>query len=143
MEKKNVIKTVVFMILGCLGVGLGAIGAVVPMIPTVPFLMMSAVCFGKSSRKLDQWFKETKLYKDNLESFVRGQGMTWKAKLRIMITVTLVMGIGFVMMFRKAVYVPCVILGVVWLFHIIYFCLGVKKFDAKENCISKEKAGVL
>ncbi|MGB4985365.1 MAG: YbaN family protein [Erysipelotrichaceae bacterium] len=128
MEKKKSIKRIIYIILGCIGVVLGAIGAILPMIPAFPFLMMATVCFGKSSDKLDKWFKGTELYKNNLESFVKGQGMTWKTKIRVMVMVTLLMSFGFFIMFGKKLYIPCVILGFVWLFHILYFCFGVKKY---------------
>lgn len=125
-------KKILLIIVGCLGVALGAIGAVVPMLPAFPFLMLAAVCFAKSSEKLDNWFKGTKLYKNNLETFVKGQGMTKKTKIKVMITVTVLMSIGFFMMFSKAIYVPCIILGCVWIFHILYFCFGVKTYKQKE-----------
>ncbi len=126
-------KKILLIIVGCIGVGLGAVGAVVPMIPAFPFLMLAAFCFAKSSEKLDRWFKGTKLYKNNLESFVKGQGMTWKTKIKVMITVTVLMSIGFTMMFSKAVYVPCIVLGCVWIFHIVYFTFGVKTYKINEN----------
>lgn len=119
-------KRIFFIVLGCIGVGLGAVGAVVPMIPAFPFLLLAAYSFAKSSEKLHNWFINTKLYKNNLESYVKGQGMTWKTKIRVMITVTLLMAFGFTMMIRKDLYIPCAILGGVWLFHILYFCFGVK-----------------
>ena len=125
-------KKILLIILGCIGLGLGAVGAVVPMLPAFPFLMLAAVCFAKSSEKLDRWFKNTKLYKNNLETYVKGQGMTKKTKIKVMITVTVLMSIGFVMMFSKAIYVPCIILGCVWLFHIIYFAFGVKTYRPTE-----------
>lgn len=118
------IKKIAYIVVGCLGVGLGAIGAVVPLIPAFPFLLLAAVCFARSSEKLNNWFINTKLYKENLESFVQGKGMTWKTKIRIMITVTILMSIGFIMM--KAVFVGRIVLAGVWLFHIIYFIVGVK-----------------
>lgn len=126
-------KKILLITAGCLGVALGAVGAVLPLLPAFPFLMLAAICFGKSSEKLDRWFKGTKLYKNNLETFVKGQGMTRKTKIKIMITVTILMSIGFAMMFRKAIYIPCAILGIVWLFHIIYFTFGVKNFDPEDN----------
>ena len=69
-------KKMLYVILGCIGVGLGAVGAVLPMLPAFPFLMLAAFCFARSSEKLDRWFKGTKLYKDNLEDYVAGRGMT-------------------------------------------------------------------
>ena len=126
-------KRILYIILGCIGVGLGAVGAVVPMLPAFPFLMLAAFCFARSSEKLDRWFKGTKLYKDNLEDYVAGRGMTWKTKMRIMVTVSLLMSVGFVMMGLKGIVVGCVVLGCVWLFHIIYFIWGVKTIPANKE----------
>ncbi len=125
------IKKICYIVLGCIGVGLGALGAVLPLLPAFPFLLLAAFCFGRSSEKLNRWFTGTKLYKDNLESYVKGQGMTKKAKVRIMITVTVLMSIGFAMM--HAVPVGRIVLGCVWVFHIVYFCLGVKTLPAAEK----------
>lgn len=119
-------KKTLYIILGRLGVGLGALGAVLPVLPTVPFLMLAAFCFARSSEKLNQWLRGTKLYKDNLEDFAAGRGMTMKTKLRILITVTLLMSIGFVVMYLRGIVVGCAVLGCVWVFHIIYFLFGVK-----------------
>ena len=69
------------MILGCISVGLGAAGVVIPVLPTVPFLMFAAFCFAGSSKKLDRWFKNTKLYKENLADFAAGRGMTKQNKM--------------------------------------------------------------
>ena len=127
------IKKLLYMILGCVGVGLGAVGAVVPMLPAFPFLMLAAFCFARSSKKLDRWFKGTKLYKDNLEDYVAGRGMTWKTKIRIMVTVTVLMSIGFIMMGSKGIVAGCIVLSCVWLFHILYFCFGVKTLSVRPE----------
>ena len=125
-------KKILYIILGCVGVGVGAFGAVVPMVPAFPFLMLGAVCFARSSEKLDLWFKNTKLYKDNLEDFAAGKGMTKKTKVRIMVTVTLLMSIGFIMMGLKGIVTGCVVLGFVWVLHLMYFIFGIKTIPTKE-----------
>lgn len=125
-------KKIFWMILGFISFALGAVGAVLPMLPSVPFLLLAAISFGKSSEKLHSWFAGTRLYKDNLESYVRGQGMPKKTKMKVMITVTALMSFGFFMMFRKSLYVPCAILGGVWVFHVLYFTCGVKTYTPKE-----------
>ncbi len=124
-------KKIIFIVLGCIGLGLGAVGAVLPLLPTFPFLMLAAYCFAKSSERLHNWFVGTKLYKDNLESYVEGKGMTKKAKIRIMVTVTLLMSIGFIMM--HAVTVGRIVLVCVWVFHLIYFIFGIKTIPAEQN----------
>ena len=128
-------KKIIYIVIGCIGVGLGTVGAVIPMLPTFPFLMLAAFCFARSSEKLDRWFKNTKLYKENLEDFVAGRGMTKKTKVRIMITITLLMSVGFVMMGLKSIVTGCVVLGCVWVFHVIYFVFGIKTIPSKEGTI--------
>lgn len=125
------IKKILYITLGCIGVGLGAIGAVVPLLPAFPFLLMATFCFAKSSERLHNWFINTQLYKKNLESYVQGRGMTWATKLRIMFTVTLLMSVGFIMM--SNVLIGRIVLACVWGFHIIYFIFGVKTIKLEEN----------
>lgn len=124
------LKKALLVVVGCLSLALGAIGAVLPILPTVPFLMLSAFCFAKSSEKLHSWFISTKLYKKNLESFVKGEGMTVKTKVKIMSTVTILMAIGFIMMSR--VPVGRVILAIVWVCHVVYFVFRVKTLKVES-----------
>lgn len=119
-------KKIFWIILGCISVGFGAVGTVLPFLPTVPFLLLATFCFAKSSKKLHDRFTNSKLYKKNLESYVNGKGMTVKAKIRIMSAVTLLMAFGFTVMMIKDVYIPSLILGIIWILHILYFIFGIK-----------------
>lgn len=118
------ISKIIFITVGCICLGLGTVGMILPILPTVPFYMATAFCFAKSSEKLHRWFISSEMYKKHLQSFVEKRGMLLKTKLTILTTVTLLMGFGFVMMSR--VPVARVILAVVWVCHIIYFVFGVK-----------------
>lgn len=124
------IKKLLYIIGGCIGFGIGAIGSVVPVLPTFPFLLLAAFCFAKSSERLHNWFLNTKLYKNNLESYVQERSMTKLTKMRIMATVTLLMGFGFLMMSR--VNLGRIILSLVWVFHIVYFMFGVKTLEEEK-----------
>ena len=124
------LKKILLVIIGCIGVGLGALGVVLPILPTVPFLLLAAFCFARSSERLNNWFIGTKLYKNNLESYVKGEGMTRKTKIKIMVTVTVLMTVGFIMM--DQVLVGRIVLACVWVFHILYFVFGVKTIK-REN----------
>lgn len=44
-----------WLLLGFLCVGLGFVGAVVPLMPTTIFLILAAGCFARSSRRLEAW----------------------------------------------------------------------------------------
>ncbi len=123
-------KKIIYIIIGSIALALGTVGTVLPILPTVPFFMLAAFCFAKSSEKLHNWFTGTKLYQDNLADFVAGKGMTVKTKVRIMVTVTILMSIGFIMMHK--VVVGRIVLGCVWVFHVLYFVFGIKTLKVEK-----------
>ena len=120
-------KKILLITVGCVSLGVGTAGAVLPLFPAFPFLLLAAFCFGKSSERLHRWFTGTKLYKDNLESYVQGKEMTIRTKRKIVLTVTGLMAFGFLMMGR--VPVGRVILVAVWVCHLLYFRFGVRTID--------------
>ena len=129
---------IILIVLGFLSLGLACVGVVFPILPTTPFLLVAAFCFARSSERLNTWFRGTKLYKNNLETFVRGKGMTWKAKLRIMATVTVIMAIAFIAMHDTTAGRIC--LAVVWVCHLLYFFVRVKTLKPGEE-VPAEGAG--
>lgn len=118
----GIMKKILYIFIGCISLGLGIIGVILPIFPTVPFVLLAAFCFARSSERLDGWFKNTKLYRENNIK----NGMTKQAKIRIMCSVSLLMSIGFIMMGLRGIVVGNVVLLIVWIFHMAYFTFGVK-----------------
>lgn len=110
---------------GFIFLGLGLVGIVLPILPTVPFLLLAAFCFARSSKRLDDWFKQTVVYRQYLQDYSAGKGMTAQAKVRVLAVVTALMGFGIFMMARKGLWIPCGIVGLVWLGHLYYFLFRV------------------
>ena len=127
------LKQIIFLIIGCLSLALGCVGIVLPILPTVPFFLVTVFCFANSSQRLHDWFISTQMYKKHLESFVQKKGMTVRTKATILTSVTALMAVGFVLMLRKGIIVPCIILAVVWVCHLVYFLFGVKTIPAAET----------
>ncbi|WP_432770260.1 MAG: DUF454 domain-containing protein [Sphingopyxis sp.] len=44
-----------YFVAGWLSLALGAIGVVLPLLPTVPFVILAAFCFARSSPRLEAW----------------------------------------------------------------------------------------
>lgn len=81
----NKVKKGIYIALGFLSLGLGILGIILPVLPTTPFLLLCSVCFVRGSEKIDNWFKNTKIYKKHLDSFVRERAMTMKQKVTILL----------------------------------------------------------
>ncbi len=124
-----VIKKYIFIGLGLIFTGLAGVGAVVPFLPTFPFLMLAIYFFAKSSERLHNWLINTKLYQNNFKSYVEDKSMTKKTKIKILSTFTLVIGFALYMM-RNVPYGTLILL-VVWIAHVVYFVFGVK--TSSEN----------
>lgn len=125
------VKKFIYLTLGLISTVLAFVGAVLPVLPATPFIAMAAYCYARSSERLNNWLRGTKLYKNNIEGIVKGKGLTKRAKLRIMLSVTLIMVIGFFSMGRLPV--AQFILVIVWIGHILYFWLGVKNLPSENE----------
>jgi len=116
-----------YIALGLIFLGIAAAGVVLPLVPTTPFGLLAAMCFGKSSHRLHNWFVSTRFYSNNIEGFVKQRAMTIKAKLTLLATITVFMGISFfVMHITAAPIVPQVVLAIIWSLHVLYFGFKVK-----------------
>ncbi len=104
--------------------GLAMLGVLLPLLPTTPFLLVAAFCFARSSDKLNAWFKSTKLYHQVLEGYVQKRSMSLKAKLAILIPVSILLGTGFALM--PNVLIGRIVVVIVWVCHVIYFGFMVK-----------------
>ena len=61
-----------YVALGYVGLVLGIVGALIPFIPTVPFLLVAAFGFARGSARMNAWFVGTRLYREHLEGYVVG-----------------------------------------------------------------------
>ena len=131
------IKRAILVTVGCMTLGLGCVGIVLPIPPIVPFFLITRYCFSASNERLHRWFIGTKLYKNHLESYVQKRGMTMKTKLTIIGMVTALMTVGFILMSKAPV--GRIVLSVVWMCHLAYFLLVVKTIR-NEGSLGLQKA---
>ncbi len=118
------IRRFAWAIAGLVCFGLGSLGVVIPVLPTTPFLIMAAFCFTRSSRKINEWFKSTALYRNVLENYASRRAMTPAEKAKLLIPVTIVLFISFLLMANVPVGRAVVV--AVWVAHVAYFGFIVK-----------------
>lgn len=83
--RTNDLKKICYIMAGMIALTIGAIGTVIPGLPTTPFLLLALFCFTRGSKRLNQWFIETKLYKNHLEEYIREKSLTRMQKLTILL----------------------------------------------------------
>lgn len=112
-----------YFIVGCISMGLGMIGVVLPVLPTTPFLLLAALCFAKSSRRFHTWFTHTSLYKNHLDSFVKHRTMTLKTKVRLLAFASTMIFIA--MYFMDHLYLRIFLVFLI-IFKYYYFIVRIK-----------------
>ena len=80
-SSKEKIKRVLLLFAGTLTLILGIIGIVIPILPTTPFLLLSAACFTRSSKKFYNWLMNNKILGFYVRNYREGKGMPLKLKI--------------------------------------------------------------
>ena len=118
-----VLKKIFYVTLGLLSLALGILGALLPILPTVPFVLLAAFCFARASQRLDAWLRTTRIYRQAMLLMRNGRrGMTNAQKLRIMLPVTTLMGISFLLTEHPHARIA---IGVMWALHVIFFVFRI------------------
>ncbi|NFG60151.1 DUF454 domain-containing protein [Clostridium botulinum] len=76
---------ILYLIGGFISLGLGWLGIILPILPTIPFLLVASFCFARGSERFEKWFLNTKIYKKYLENYVNNRAMTLKQKWTILL----------------------------------------------------------
>lgn len=121
--KKNPIVRTIWLVTGVVAFVLGTIGIFLPILPTFPFYLLTGVAFANSSEKLHNRFVNSRFYKDHIEDFLKTKSLPLRSKLSVLLSLSIFMGIGaYFMHFTWS----RIILGIVWLVHVIYIGFIVK-----------------
>ena len=84
----------VWLLLGLLSLALGAIGAFLPLLPTVPFLLLPAFFFARSSDRLHDWLIGHPFFGPPIIRWRERGSISRKAKLAATVSVVIAFGIS-------------------------------------------------
>ena len=91
-SKLNVTK-IIYLVLGIISFCLGAIGIVIPGLPTTPFMILSSILFLRSSDRMYKWLINHPKFGKYVLDFKKGKGINLKTKIyaqsMMLLTVTL------------------------------------------------------
>lgn len=119
-----------YIIIGFLFFGLGAIGVILPVLPTTPFLLVAGYCFARGSQRFNDWFLSTKIYQKHLDSFVKERAMTLKTKITILSFASAMLILAFCLV--NVIYARILIIAVI-IFKYYYFTCKIKTIREVQN----------
>jgi len=70
-----------FVIAGTIFLGLGGVGIILPVLPTTPFLLLSAACYYRSSERLHRWMLNNRWFGSYIRNYWEGKGIPLKTKV--------------------------------------------------------------
>ena len=101
-EKKGwKITRALWLAAGIICVGLGAIGIVLPILPTTPFLLAAAACFCKSSTRMYNWLMNNKWFGDYIRNYKEGRGLTLKTKITALAVLWITIGFSTIFLLNR------------------------------------------
>lgn len=96
-------KKILLLIIGSISLGLGAIGIILPVLPTTPFLLLSLACFIRSSSKLYNFILSNKYLAPYVEDYISGNGIPVKVKKKAITLIWITIGFSVIFIIDKMI----------------------------------------
>ncbi|NLN71754.1 MAG: DUF454 domain-containing protein [Thermoplasmatales archaeon] len=81
----NSVKRAALITAGSVSVVIGGIGAVLPILPTTPFLIIAALCFSTSSPRMYEWLTRNRYFGEYIENYREGKGVSRRTKIHALV----------------------------------------------------------
>ena len=123
-QHSNVVIRYIFLTIGTISFALGTAGIVLPLLPTVPFYMLTLFCLARGSERFHKMFLESSLYQKTVGAYERDKALTLRTKLSILLSVSTIMAVGAY--FSQDMPIALIVMAFVWIGHIIALVFIVK-----------------
>jgi len=114
-----VLKNLLLTILGFIFLGLGAVGVVLPVLPTTPFVLLAALCFSASNKKFHDWLQRNRFFGPYIENYRTKQGIKRSLKIASIAFLWTGLIISMVIVQTMLIYVTLGIVGVCVTIHLL------------------------
>ncbi|NCC31027.1 MAG: DUF454 domain-containing protein [Chloroflexia bacterium] len=95
---------------GTLALGVGALGVMLPGIPTTPFVLIAAACYIRSSARLYRWLIGNRVFGPIIVTWQTERGLTMRTKLITLALVWIMLG-GAALFLVESLVMQLVLLG--------------------------------
>jgi uncharacterized membrane protein YbaN (DUF454 family) len=89
---------ILYLLLGLISLLLGAVGVVVPLLPTVPFMLLAAFFFARSSPRLEGWLVQHPRFGSHIQAWRTRRAISRKGKVAALLAFAASAVLGFVLL---------------------------------------------
>ncbi len=107
-----VLKKRLLLIGGTLSLGLGIVGMLVPVLPTTPFLLLTAYCYLRSSERMHAWLMNHRLFGTYIHNYMEYRAISFRARIISLIGLWASLAVSFILVAVPAVRWVLVLVGV-------------------------------
>jgi len=127
------VKGLLFVI-GTISLCVGVIGIVVPLLPTTPFLLLTSLCYAKSSKRFHTWLLNNKTFGTYIRNYHEGKGLPMKIKISVISLLWITITISSIIAVQNMILrILLFIIALAVTYHIIH--LPTLSTDERENPI--------
>ena len=120
LSMKNFLHTHLLIILGWFFLALGAIGAVLPILPTTPFLIVALALFSKSSPRFHQMLLNNRWFGPTLRQWEETRTLSRKTKFKVYLIIVAVFSLSIAMVHDQIHYqlmlaaLGTILIAIIW-----------------------------
>lgn len=105
------LKHTLLIIAGCLSLAIGVIGAFIPLLPTVPLVLLSGFCFARSSERLHTWLINNPHFGSIIRNFESGGEIPRRVKIRAITVIWISMTVSALIVARLPLVIMLAVIG--------------------------------
>ncbi len=93
-QRATGLKRILYIVVGIICVGLAVVGALLPGIPTTPWVLLASYCFARSSARLDRWLRNAPIFGKLIRDWNQYHGVDRRLKIRVVFFVVVVVSLS-------------------------------------------------
>lgn len=117
--EKYQIKKIVYIVLGSISLGVGLLGVVIPVLPTTPFLLLTAFFYLRSSDRLYQWLIHNKLWGRHLNDYITYRAIKKSTKIASLLFLWFTLTVSMILVQRTVVTALLIVVGIAVSAHLL------------------------
>lgn len=130
-KRKKWLNRIIFLG-GSISLIIGMIGIILPILPTTPFLLITAAAYAKSSKKFYKWLLNNRILGSYIRNYREGKGMPIKVKVITLILLWITIAISLLFM-NNLIWIQLILLIVASMVSIHILFIRPKKNKNQLN----------